>query len=373
MLLEFPIGKKTINFMSNKITALIPTYRRPELLQRAMLSVLGQSYKNIQLSVFDNASNDNTKDVVNKMRKIDDRIKYNCNENNIGALANFRLAFESVDTPYFSILSDDDCLAEDFYKNAIDVLDNHPEIMFVILNTFKIDENSNLINDKECTNKLSFYKGKIGFDAFHSGNIPQIWTGMVFRKEVAKIYDEMDTAYDDAHDMRFLLRAISRYDFAYLSKVGALFTVHSDSASSALRSVNIVDQGVQISRYVEIFHDENVPSDIKDRTIFYIKRLLSTKPSIFEPLLKIFVNFIVQTDFSNKKIEENIKDFKYAGYNKSSNILNLFHKSKTMKILVRIVFGSIYRRRLSKRQSTMLSLQNSVYKKYFDYIKDRHS
>lgn len=359
--------------MSAKITALIPTYRRPKLLNRAMHSVLRQSYKNIQLTILDNASKDSTEDVVANLCKVDKRIKYHCNNENIGALANFRLAFESVDTQYFSILSDDDCLTEDFYKNAIDVLDNHPEIMFVILNTLKIDENSNLINDKECTNKLIFYKGKIGFDAFHSGNIPQIWTGMVFRKEVAKIYDEMDTKYDYAHDMRFLFRAVSRYDFAYLSKVGAFFTVHSDSASSALKSVNLVDQGVQISRYVEIFYDENVPLDVKDRTIFYIKRLLSTKPSIFEALLKIFVNFIVQTDFSNKKIEENIQDFKYAGYNKSSNILNLFHKSKTLKILVRILFGSFYRRRLSKRQSTMLSLQNSVYKKHFDYIKNRHT
>lgn len=359
--------------MSAKITALIPTYRRPKLLNRAMHSVLRQSYKNIQLTILDNASRDSTKDVVASLCKVDKRIKYHCNNKNIGALANFRLAFESVDTEYFSILSDDDCLTQDFYKNAIEVLDNHPEIMFVILNTLKIDKNSNLINDKESTNKLSFYKGKIGFDAFHSGNIPQIWTGMVFRKEVANIYHEMDTKYDDAHDMRFLFRAVSRFDFAYLSKVGAFFTVHSDSASSALKSVNLVHQGVQISRYVEIFHDENVQPDIKDRTIFYIKRLLSIKPSIFDSLIKIFVNFIVQTDFNNRKIEENIKDFKYAGYKKSSYILSIFHNSTPLKILVRIIFGSFYRRRLLNRQSIMMSLQNSVYKKHFDYIKDWHT
>ena len=115
--------------MNARITALIPTYRRPKLLLRAMHSVLGQSYKNIQLSIFDNASKDNTKDVVANLSKSDKRIKYYCNESNIGALANFKRAFKSIDTPYFSILSDDDCIAMDLYENAINVLDNNPEIM----------------------------------------------------------------------------------------------------------------------------------------------------------------------------------------------------------------------------------------------------
>ena len=356
--------------MNAKITALIPTYKRPEYLQRAMLSVLEQSYSNLQLSIFDNASEDNTKDLVTSLSKNDGRIKYYCNQSNIGALANFSRAFKTVDTPYFSILSDDDCLAMDLYKNAIDVLDNNPEIMFVILNTLQIDENSNLVGNKECTNKLSFHKGRKGFDDFHYANIPQIWTGMVFRREVAKVYEEMDNRYDDGHDMRFLFRAASRYDFAYLSKVGAFFTVHSESASALFKSVNLVHQGVQISRYVEIFNDKNVLQDIKDRTIFYIKRLLLEKPNIIDSLQKIAVNFIVQTEFGNKKIEENIDDLKHAGYLKSSMVLNYIYNNKLLKVFISLLFGRLYKRRLDKRKLDMLSLQNGIYKKHFDYIKD---
>ena len=356
--------------MNARITALIPTYRRPKLLLRAMHSVLGQSYKNIQLSIFDNASKDNTKDVVARLSKSDKRIKYYCNESNIGALANFKRAFKSIDTPYFSILSDDDCMAMDLYENAINILDNNPEIMFIILNTLQIDENSNLIGNKECTNKLSFHCKEKGFDDFHSGNIPQIWTGMVFRREVAEIYEEMDNRFDDGHDMRFLFRATSRYDFAYLSKVGAFFTVHSESASAAFKSINLVHQGVQISRYVEIFNDKNVLQDIKDRTIFYIKRLLFQKPSIFHSLQKIVVNFIVQTDLGNQKIEENIYDFKYAGYLKSSIFLNYVYKNKLLKAFIRLLLGRLYKKRLDKKKIYMLSLQNGIYKKHFDYIND---
>ena len=44
---------------------------------------------------------------------------------------------------------------------------------------------------------------------------------MLFRKELAGIYNEMNDDNDLGSDMRFLFRLASRYDYAYLSKPGA--------------------------------------------------------------------------------------------------------------------------------------------------------
>lgn len=354
--------------MSAKITALIPTYNRPELLRRAMLSVLRQSYSNLQLSIFDNASGEETKDVVTNLSKNDERVIYHCHSHNIGARDNFRHAFKSVDTPYFSILSDDDFLAMDFYKDAIDVLDNNPKTMFVILNIFRIDENSNLIAHIESTNTLTFYSGRDGFDEIHSGKIPRTWTSMVFRKELATIYNEMDDDIDDGNDMRFLFRLASRYDYAYLSKTGAFFTEHSKSASASIKAVNLIHQGIQISRYIEIFYDKEVTQEVRDRTIFYIKRLLALKPNVIWSIKKIIVNFISSSEFANKKIEENISDLKYAGYKKTSLILYWLHNSKIAKILSRLLVGRLYKNLIIRRQSKLMSLQKGIYKKHFDNV-----
>ena len=355
--------------MGPMITALIPTYRRPEYLQRAMKSVLGQSYGNLQLSIFDNASGDETIDVVNNLTTNDPRIKYHCHSNNIGALANFRYAFERVDTPYFSILSDDDCLSMDLYKDAIDILESHPEVMFVILDVLKIDENANLLLCKESTNILKFYSKIDGFDEIHSGNIERTWTGMVFRKEVANVYLEMDDRNDKGHDMRFLFRAASRYNFAYLSKVGAFFTLHNKSISSKFKNVDLVQQGVRVSRYVEIYFDENVQKDIKDKALLHIKRHLFLKPNIIYSSQKIVQNILVPSAFGNKKVESDIEDYKYNGYIKMSIILNYLHNSKIIKILLRIFFARLYSKVLLKNKLKMISLKNGVYKKNFDYIK----
>ncbi len=354
--------------MNPKVTALVPTYRRPKYLKRAILSVLNQSYEDLRLSIFDNASGDNTKDIVCSLSENDSRIKYHCHTSNIGALANFRYAFESVDTPYFSILSDDDCLSMDFYKDAIDVLDNNPELMFVVLNVLKIDENSDLSFHRECTGKLKKYSKTEGFDEIHSGNIEQTWTGMLFRKEVAEVYLEMDDRHDKGHDMRFLFRAASRYNFAYLSKIGAFFTWHNESISSTFKNVDLVHQGVQISRYVEIIFDENVEQAIKEKALLHIKRLFNLKPNFIYSLKKIIQNFLDPTSFKNTKVEEDIKDYKFNGFSKRSMVLEHIHNSKIVKTIIRFLFIGSYKKMLSRKKTKLLSLQNGVYKKYFDYI-----
>lgn len=58
--------------------AIIPTYRRPQLLRRAIKSVLNQTYLYIRVCVYDNASNDETADIVANLEKEDPRVSYYC-------------------------------------------------------------------------------------------------------------------------------------------------------------------------------------------------------------------------------------------------------------------------------------------------------
>src|SRR5689334_15432360 len=92
----------------SQITTIIPTYRRPQLLRRAIQSVLNQTYPHFQLWVYDNASGDETADVVAEFMQKDPRVKYHCHPHNIGAVANFNYGMAQVTTAYFSFLSDDD-------------------------------------------------------------------------------------------------------------------------------------------------------------------------------------------------------------------------------------------------------------------------
>ena len=87
--------------MTPTITTILPTFRRPERLKKAIRSVLNQTYPHFQVCIYDNASDDATASVVAEFASIDPRVKYHCHPQNIGAAENFQYGLDRVETPFF--------------------------------------------------------------------------------------------------------------------------------------------------------------------------------------------------------------------------------------------------------------------------------
>ena len=62
------------------VSVIIPVYNRENLIQRAIKSIIDQTYKNLEIIVIDDASTDNTPDKVSQIK--DERLKYIRNEIN---------------------------------------------------------------------------------------------------------------------------------------------------------------------------------------------------------------------------------------------------------------------------------------------------
>ena len=101
------------------VTTILPTFRRPRLLGRAIESVIGQTFPEFQLNVYDNASSDDTEHIVADYAARDPRVKYHRHASNIGLAKNLAFGLDRVTTPYFSVLSDDDWLLPGFYRASI--------------------------------------------------------------------------------------------------------------------------------------------------------------------------------------------------------------------------------------------------------------
>src|SRR5437868_3914108 len=110
--------------MAPKFSIGIPTYNRAGLLRAALGFALAQTVDGLDVVVSDNASTDDTQDVV---RQAGSRVRYSRNPSNIGQWGNFRKSVELAQAEYFSWLQDDDAIHRDFAQRACDALDNNPD------------------------------------------------------------------------------------------------------------------------------------------------------------------------------------------------------------------------------------------------------
>lgn len=103
------------------ITVYIPTFNRIELLKRAVKSVQGQTYQNIEIIIVDDCSTDGTHEYLEKLSKEDPRIRYFLKEKNSGACVSRNIAIENASGEFITGLDDDDYFLEDrieiFLKN----------------------------------------------------------------------------------------------------------------------------------------------------------------------------------------------------------------------------------------------------------------
>ncbi len=93
-----------------KVSVIIPTYNRSDLLERALKSVINQTIKNIEILVVDDCSTDNTSKLIKQYQNKDKRIKYLKNKKNEGGGGSVtrNQAIKKAQGKYIAFLDDDD-------------------------------------------------------------------------------------------------------------------------------------------------------------------------------------------------------------------------------------------------------------------------
>jgi glycosyltransferase involved in cell wall biosynthesis len=233
------------------ITVIIPTYRRPQLLRRAIESVLEQDYADLQVCVYDNHSCDATAQVVSDLARADPRVRYTCHDRNIGGLANFQFGMARVDTPYFSFLSDDDYLLPGFFATAIPALAAAPEAIFWAGLTLRMDADGGFFDatlDK--WDREGLFAPPDGVLRLLRGNAP-CWAGTVFRRQAIEEIGLLDEAVGGAADLDYMVRAAARHPYIVSKLPAAVFTMHPGSVSETAPFSLFWPGWLKIARNVE--------------------------------------------------------------------------------------------------------------------------
>lgn len=113
-----------------KVSVILPTYNRGGILEKAIDSVLVQTYTAFELVIVDDGSTDNTKNLVESYE--DSRIRYLYTEINQGAAAarNYGIENASADTDFIAFEDSDDLWHKDKLEKQIEEIERHPEAGF---------------------------------------------------------------------------------------------------------------------------------------------------------------------------------------------------------------------------------------------------
>ena len=142
-----------------KVTVCIPTYNRANFLTYSLESVLQQTYGDFEILVCDDASTDNTVEIV---RQYDDaRIRYIRHPENIGRSRNMRSGFAAAKGEYFIKFDDDDAITPEFLEKTTAVLEAELTVDFVCTNHWIIDGNNRRIESATQENSARWGKDKL--------------------------------------------------------------------------------------------------------------------------------------------------------------------------------------------------------------------
>ncbi len=114
-----------------RVSVGVPTYNRAASLERAVTSVLRQTYRDLEVVVSDNCSTDTTQEVLARLAAADVRVRIIRQPVNAGGVANFNAVIRELRGELALLVADDDWLDDTYVERCVAELDAHPDVALV--------------------------------------------------------------------------------------------------------------------------------------------------------------------------------------------------------------------------------------------------
>ncbi|CAN1208950.1 hypothetical protein TUMEXPCC7403_01920 [Tumidithrix helvetica PCC 7403] len=121
------------------ITIGMPIYNEERFLRKTLDSILAQDYKNFELIISDNASEDETQNICYEYAQRDPRIRYFRNDRNIGSIKNFAQVLHHAEGEYFMFAAGHDLYHPQFLSQCVTVMRQDSSIVLCYPQTAWID------------------------------------------------------------------------------------------------------------------------------------------------------------------------------------------------------------------------------------------
>lgn len=201
----------------------MPVYNGERFITEAIKSLLSQSYEDWNLFISDNASEDETQNICVRYANLDDRITYFRQENNIGAVANFKFLLDKAEGEYFMWAAADDLWHNDFLNSRVQQLEKDKTYGMAFCNIVNVDSFERIIRSYP---DFSKFVGNDRFAVLSSFlHDPEIMGKAnifysVYRLEIChEVWKSFPLSDDWGADNCFIVAALARTKLAIDSRV----------------------------------------------------------------------------------------------------------------------------------------------------------
>jgi glycosyltransferase involved in cell wall biosynthesis len=337
------------------ITTIIPTFRRPDLLRRAITSVLNQTFPYFKLCVYDNASGDDTAEIVNSFAKHDPRVNYYCHSENIGAIANFNFGMTQVQTRFFSFLCDDDILLPEFYQTTLEGFNKFPNSAFSAGSVISMTAEGQILSHQlSLWPRYGYYEPPEGLVEMLGGKHPTC-TGVLFRKEIISEVGMLDEEVGPYADMDFELRIAAKFPFVLAEQPCAIFVYQRHSMSNSINDLSYCWPGMA-KIIINIDNDKDIPLYLKIHACDNILRQI--KKYLFN------TGFILNKNYRDAYKCAFILDSYFNDKLKSAVMYNIIKLSELNSLVFNVLqYRDNYRKMVQK------FIKRNLQEKYISYTK----
>ena len=239
-----------MNLISNspKVSVIIPTHNRAHLIGRSIQSVLNQTYQDFEIIVVDDGSTDNTKDIIEKFQKKDNRIKYIRHEKNKGGSAARNTGIKAARGEYIAFQDSDDEWFPEKLKKQMEFFKNMPvEVGIVYTDMWRITGNkkSYFYSTKIMPEDKTIYEQALDYGVSNIG----IQTSLI-KKEVFAKAGMFDEKFPRFIDLEFFIR-LSKYYYFFHIKEPLVNYFDADKGISSNTKALITARKLILEKYFE--------------------------------------------------------------------------------------------------------------------------
>ncbi len=228
-----------------KISVIIPTYNRADIVKKAIKSVLEQNFSDLELIVIDDHSEDNTEEVVMSFR--DSRLKQIRQKKRQGAPAARNAGIKIARGEFIGLLDDDDKWLPNKLKYQIEkfkIVSNKIGLIYCAAQTVNSKTN------KIISSTLPDLKGNILKDLLRSNAISSA-TPLIRKKcfDAVGLYDETLTG---CQDWDMWVRIAEKFEIDFIEEILAQYFIHGEQMSANIEA-RIVSRTTFLKKHRKLY------------------------------------------------------------------------------------------------------------------------